>query len=120
MPLTSAFFDSLPSLNPPSPHSPSPDYINPWWIWGYWMSPLSYAQNALALNEFLAPRWQVVSPESTPATIGNAVLASRAFITDPHFMDVAFAALVGLSLVFNLVTVVALATLHRKPARFRS
>jgi len=35
--------------------------IHPWWIWGYWISPLSYAQNAIAVNEFLAPRWQKVS-----------------------------------------------------------
>jgi ABC-type multidrug transport system permease subunit len=34
--------------------------IHPWWIWGYWISPLSYAQNAIAVNEFLAPRWKAV------------------------------------------------------------
>lgn len=34
--------------------------IHPWWIWGYWLSPLSYAQNAIAVNEFLAPRWKKV------------------------------------------------------------
>jgi len=32
------------------------------WIWAYWVSPLSYAQSALAVNEFLAPRWQIVRP----------------------------------------------------------
>lgn len=33
------------------------DYIPNWWIWGYWMSPLTYAYNAIAINEMLAPRW---------------------------------------------------------------
>ncbi|CAI5963188.1 unnamed protein product [Closterium sp. NIES-65] len=30
------------------------------WIWAYWISPLMYGQNALAVNEFLAPHWNVV------------------------------------------------------------
>lgn len=39
---------------------PLSESIHPWWIWGYWISPLSYAQNAIAVNEFLAPRWRKV------------------------------------------------------------
>jgi ABC-type multidrug transport system permease subunit len=35
--------------------------VHPWWIWGYWLSPLSYAQNAITVNEFLAPRWDTVN-----------------------------------------------------------
>lgn len=35
--------------------------VHPWWIWGYWISPLSYAQNAITVNEFLAPRWDKVN-----------------------------------------------------------
>lgn len=34
--------------------------IKPWWIWGYWSSPLSYAQLAVNVNEFLAPQWDKV------------------------------------------------------------
>ncbi|XP_076900662.1 ABC transporter G family member 31-like [Bidens hawaiensis] len=34
------------------------DMIKPWWIWGYWVSPLSYAQSAIAVNEFTSTRWQ--------------------------------------------------------------
>jgi hypothetical protein len=34
--------------------------IKGWWIWGYWLSPLSYAQNGVAVNEFLAARWKKV------------------------------------------------------------
>ena len=31
-----------------------------WLSWGFWMSPLTYAEISTALNEFLAPRWQMV------------------------------------------------------------
>lgn len=36
------------------------DHIKKWWIWGYWSSPLMYAQNAIAVNEFLGHSWQKV------------------------------------------------------------
>jgi hypothetical protein len=38
----------------------STDNIKKWWIWGYWSSPLMYAQNAIANNEFLGHSWQMV------------------------------------------------------------
>ncbi|CAI5942986.1 unnamed protein product [Closterium sp. NIES-65] len=38
----------------------SKDDIQPWFIWAYWMSPITYTQNALSVNELLAPRWQKV------------------------------------------------------------
>lgn len=28
--------------------------IHPWTIWGFWISPLMYAQQAISVNEFLA------------------------------------------------------------------
>ncbi|KAI8027241.1 Pleiotropic drug resistance protein 3 [Camellia lanceoleosa] len=31
-----------------------------WLKWGFWVSPLTYGEVGLALNEFLAPRWQKV------------------------------------------------------------
>jgi hypothetical protein len=31
--------------------------IPDWWGWGYWVSPLSYGFNAIAVNEMSAPRW---------------------------------------------------------------
>jgi ABC-type multidrug transport system permease subunit len=35
--------------------------VKKWWIWGYWISPLSYAQNAISTNEFLGKSWSQVS-----------------------------------------------------------
>ncbi|MCI03663.1 pleiotropic drug resistance protein 1-like, partial [Trifolium medium] len=31
--------------------------IKGWWIWGYWISPVMYGQNALMANEFLGNSW---------------------------------------------------------------
>ena len=32
-----------------------------WWIWGYWISPMTYADQAISVNELLGERWQHVS-----------------------------------------------------------
>nr|CAB3492357.1 unnamed protein product [Digitaria exilis] len=39
------------------------DDIKPWWIWGYWASPMMYSQNAISINEFLASRWAIEMKE---------------------------------------------------------
>ena len=41
------------------------DDIKPWMIWGYWISPMMYGQNAIAINEFLDERWSAVRLENT-------------------------------------------------------
>ena len=51
---------SLPSL---------PANIHTYWVWGFWISPLAYAQTALCANEFLAPQWQVVSHRTAHCTL---------------------------------------------------
>ena len=40
----------------------SADDLEPWIIWGYYVSPMTYGQNAIAINEFLDERWSTVSP----------------------------------------------------------
>ncbi|CAI5957397.1 unnamed protein product [Closterium sp. NIES-65] len=52
-----------PTIIAPSspPHCFHAGDIHNVWILAYWISPLMYGQNALAVNEFLAPRWNVVS-----------------------------------------------------------
>lgn len=36
------------------------DDIEPWMIWGYYISPMMYGQNAIVMNEFLDKRWSTV------------------------------------------------------------
>lgn len=41
------------------------DDIEPWMIWGYYISPMMYGQNAIVINEFLDERWSAVrSPKA--------------------------------------------------------
>ena len=35
--------------------------IPKYWIWGYWISPITYAQQAISVNELTSERWQHVS-----------------------------------------------------------
>lgn len=35
--------------------------LSEWWIWGCWFLPLIYAQNAIAVNEFLGKSWAHVN-----------------------------------------------------------
>ncbi|CAI5954152.1 unnamed protein product [Closterium sp. NIES-64] len=83
------------------------------WIWAYWLSPLMYAQNALAVNEFLAPRWNVSAGPLFPssATMGQVLLESRSIPADGKWVGIGVAALIGYILLFNLLTVAALAYL---------
>ncbi|CAI5487608.1 unnamed protein product [Closterium sp. Naga37s-1] len=85
--------------------------IPPWWIWAYWLSPLAYAQNALAVNEFKAPRWQVPVAGSN-MTMGDIVLTSRSLPTEDSWRWIGIGAFVGFILVFNSLTILALTFLN--------
>ncbi|KAK1319194.1 Pleiotropic drug resistance protein 3 [Acorus calamus] len=55
---------------------PPRNSIPAWLRWGLWMSPLTYGEIGITVNEFLAPRWEKLSSSNT--TIGHEVLTSRA------------------------------------------
>ncbi|KAK9916362.1 hypothetical protein WJX75_001804 [Coccomyxa subellipsoidea] len=50
--------------------------IPPWWIWFYWIDPISYAQKAIAINEFAAPRWKNLKL-ADGQSVGDVVLGQR-------------------------------------------
>jgi ABC-type multidrug transport system ATPase subunit len=75
--------------------------IHPWWVWGYWISPLSYAQNAIAVNEFLAPRWKANG-------LGVTILKSRGIHTAGYWYWVGIGALIGYMILFNILVTFAL------------
>lgn len=37
------------------------DNVEPWMIWGFYLSPMMYGQNAIVINEFLDDRWSKVN-----------------------------------------------------------
>ncbi|TYG75927.1 hypothetical protein ES288_D03G072100v1 [Gossypium darwinii] len=88
----------------PRPSLPS------WLEWGFWLSPLTYGEIGLSLNEFLAPRWEKVMSGNT--SIGQQTLESRGLSFDGYFYWISVAALFGFILLFNAVFTLALTFLN--------
>ncbi|CAI5534887.1 unnamed protein product [Closterium sp. Naga37s-1] len=92
------------------------DDIHDVWVWVYWLSPLTYCQNAFAINEFLAPRWDVPSvPPSLNTTMGLQVLEARDLWTDAYWVWGGAAVGVLFTLFCNAVTILALEYLNPWP-----
>ncbi|KAL4180879.1 hypothetical protein AMTRI_Chr12g234550 [Amborella trichopoda] len=68
-----------------------------WWKWGYWSSPLMYAQNAVAVNEFLSNRW----------------IQIRGIFTEANWYWIGIGALMGYNVLFNILYTLALKYLDR-------
>ncbi|KAJ6334321.1 hypothetical protein OIU78_011253 [Salix suchowensis] len=88
-----------------------------WLRWGFWLSPLAYAEIGASLNEFLAPRWQKVS--SSNITLGQQILESRGLYFNEYFYWIPFAALIGFWMVFNIGFTCAL-SYSKAPGRPRT
>ncbi|KAJ1696028.1 hypothetical protein LUZ63_012726 [Rhynchospora breviuscula] len=84
--------------------------IPQWLKWGFWVSPLTYAEIGLAVNEFLAPRWQ--KTQLSNATIGTQTLISRGLNYAGYYYWIGVGALIGFILLFNFGFTLAL-TLRR-------
>ncbi|KAA8525358.1 hypothetical protein F0562_007224 [Nyssa sinensis] len=84
--------------------------IKKWWLWGYWVSPLMYGQNAIAVNEFLGKSWRHIPPNSTEP-LGVLVLKSWGVFPEAHWYWLGVGALIGYVLLFNFLFTLALALL---------
>ncbi|XP_010532150.1 PREDICTED: ABC transporter G family member 40-like isoform X2 [Tarenaya hassleriana] len=78
----------------------SRDDIKKWWIWGYWISPMMYGQNAIVANEFLGHSWSRLAPNSAES-LGVTILKSRGFFAHAYWYWIGVAATVGFTLLFN-------------------
>ncbi|XP_027344794.1 pleiotropic drug resistance protein 1-like isoform X3 [Abrus precatorius] len=85
--------------------------IKDWWIWGYWISPLMYGQNAIVVNEFLGNSWNHFTPNSNK-TLGVQILESRGFFTDAYWYWIGIGALIGFMFLFNIIYTLALTFLN--------
>ncbi|KAI3971816.1 hypothetical protein MKW92_043715 [Papaver armeniacum] len=90
------------------PHS----LIPKWWSWGYWTSPLSYAFDALAVNEMLAPRWMDRSASDNATAVGVAVLEKFDIFPQSNWFWIGSAALLGFAILFNCLFTIALTYLN--------
>ncbi|KAM6592902.1 hypothetical protein CsatA_000605 [Cannabis sativa] len=88
--------------------------IQPWMIWGYYISPMMYGQNAIVINEFLDERWSKpnTDPRVKEATVGKVLLQSRGFYTEEYWYWICVGALFGFSLLFNILFIAALTYLN--------
>ncbi|XWS53453.1 hypothetical protein CRYUN_Cryun10bG0002700 [Craigia yunnanensis] len=88
-----------------------------WLEWGFWLSPLTYGEIGLTVNEFLAPRWEKVMSGNT--SIGQQTLESRGLSFDSYFYWISIAALFGFILLFNVGFTLAL-TFMKPPGKSRA
>ncbi|KAL2227667.1 UNVERIFIED_CONTAM: Pleiotropic drug resistance protein 2 [Sesamum indicum] len=86
------------------------DDLQPWMKWAYYLSPMSYGQNAIVLVEFLDPRWSTPNNDTrfSGSTAGKELLAARGMFTEEHWYWTCVIALFAFSLFFNLCFVAAL------------
>ncbi|GAB4850286.1 transcription factor [Ancistrocladus abbreviatus] len=86
--------------------------IPDWLQWGFWSSPMSYAFNALAVNEMFAPRWMNKLASDNVTRLGLAVLRNFNVFPHKYWYWIGAGALVGFIILFNVVYTIALTYLN--------
>ncbi|MQM00815.1 hypothetical protein Taro_033553 [Colocasia esculenta] len=87
----------------------SREKIKKFWIWGYWASPMMYAQNAIAVNEFLSHSWnKIVNATASNQTLGEQFLRARGIFVDKNWYWIGVAGLLGYIFLFNFLFVLFL------------
>ncbi|MQL95669.1 hypothetical protein Taro_028335 [Colocasia esculenta] len=89
----------------------SRESVKKWTKWGYWSSPMMYAQNAISVNEFLGHSWNKILPGLTQP-LGVLVLESRGVFAEAKWYWIGVGALLGYTLLFNALSTVALTYLN--------
>ncbi|XP_012445110.1 ABC transporter G family member 32 [Gossypium raimondii] len=90
----------------------SRDHIPSWWIWGYWVSPLMYAQNAASVNEFLGHSWNKRAGNYTNFSLGEALLRARSYFPESCWYWIGVGALLGYTVLLNILFTFFLANLN--------
>ncbi|KAF5938926.1 hypothetical protein HYC85_023185 [Camellia sinensis] len=90
----------------------SRDSIPSWWIWGYWFSPLMYAQNAASVNEFLGHSWDKTAGKYTALNLGEMLLKARSLFPESYWFWIGVGALLGYTILFNILFTLALTYLN--------
>ncbi|KAL8091917.1 hypothetical protein AgCh_034255 [Apium graveolens] len=99
--------DTWTNLNPTS----STVNVKVWWIWGYWISPMMYGMNAIAVNEFLGHQWSRVLPNTTEP-LGVIILKSRGFFPQASWYWIGVGACLGFTFLFTFSFTLALSFLN--------
>ncbi|KAG6389557.1 hypothetical protein SASPL_151028 [Salvia splendens] len=78
--------------------------VKKWWLWGYWSSPLMYAQNAILVNEFTAHSWSKINGTE----LGVLVMESRGFFPESYWYWLGLGACIGFMFLFNFAHLICL------------
>ncbi|KAI3463305.1 hypothetical protein Pfo_019968 [Paulownia fortunei] len=92
------------------------DQIPDWWRWGYWVSPLTYGYNAITVNEMFAPRWMNKLASDNTRRLGVAILNNFDIFPEKNWYWIGVGALVGFTLLFNVLFTLALMYLNLEMA----
>ncbi|KAL8153334.1 hypothetical protein V2J09_011094 [Rumex salicifolius] len=88
------------------------DQIKNWLKWGYWSSPMSYAFNAISVNEMLAPRWMNKLASDNTTLLGVQVLKNFSVFPEERWYWIGAGALAGFIIFFNIAYTLALMYLN--------
>uniref|UniRef100_A0A2N9EIA3 ABC transporter domain-containing protein n=1 Tax=Fagus sylvatica TaxID=28930 RepID=A0A2N9EIA3_FAGSY len=88
-----------------------------WLKWGFWVSPFSYGEIGITVNEFLAPRWE--KKLSVNTTLGRQALEGHGLNFDGYFYWISISALTGFTVLFNVGFTLAL-TFLKPPGKSRA
>ncbi|XP_062195514.1 ABC transporter G family member 36-like isoform X2 [Phragmites australis] len=89
------------------------DKVKKWWIWGYWISPMMYAQNAISVNEMLGHSWdKILNSTASNETLGVQALKSRGVFAEAKWYWIGFGAMIGFTILFNTLFTLALTYLR--------
>ncbi|KAL9660657.1 hypothetical protein QQ045_025474 [Rhodiola kirilowii] len=86
--------------------------IKPWWSWAFWVSPLSYAQRAVSVNEFTATRWLKKSLIAD-SSVGVNFLRLHSLPSDGYWYWLGVGVLLAYGFLFNVILTWALAYLNQ-------
>ncbi|KAI3446950.1 hypothetical protein Pfo_003615 [Paulownia fortunei] len=89
----------------------SRDRIPSWWIWGFWISPLMYAQDAASVNEFLGILGIRIGDNST-LSLGKVLLKTRSLFPESYWYWIGIGALIGYTILFNILFTLFLSKLN--------
>ncbi|EYU35725.1 hypothetical protein MIMGU_mgv1a000224mg [Erythranthe guttata] len=89
----------------------SRENVKKWWIWGYYISPMMYAQNAIMVNEFTGHSWKHVSTNAN-ISLGVEVLESLGYFSGAYWYWIGIGALLGTTILLNSLCVLALTYLN--------
>ncbi|PHT79092.1 Pleiotropic drug resistance protein 6 [Capsicum annuum] len=89
----------------------SRDSIPSWWIWGYWFSPLMYAQNSASVNEFRGHSWDKRFRDNK-TSLGLMLLKVRSLFPEDYWYWIGVGALIGYIILFNVLFTIFLTYLN--------